>query len=45
MKKKDAARNMLWGWALIGIALMFTFAAWVYVIAVQNWVTQGVLQQ
>lgn len=31
MRKRDAIRNMLLGWALIGLALLFTLSAWAYI--------------
>ncbi len=43
MKKKEARRNLLLGWALTGIALLFLMASLAYALAIQNWIVQGVL--
>lgn len=43
MRKKDADRNMLWGWGLVGLALLFTVVAIGYTYAVQAWFVQGIL--
>jgi hypothetical protein len=43
MKKKDVRRNLLVGWALVGIALLFLLASLTYALAIQNWIVQGVL--
>lgn len=43
MKKKEVRRNLLVGWALVGMALLFLAASLTYALAIQNWIVQGVL--